>query len=244
MEEYRIEGRNTVKEALKSGRDIDKIYIQKDGDGRLRELKRLAKEHKTVIIETERRKLDEISGGGAHQGIIAFCSAVSYCTVEDILTFAAEKNEPPLIIIADGLTDPHNLGAVIRSAFAAGAHGLIIPKRRSCGINETVEKAAAGAAQHLRIAKVVNIAGAVETLKKNGVWITGTDLSAEKAHFEMDFTGSTGIIIGSEGEGISRIVREKCDFLTKIPMAGEIQSLNASVAAGIVLFEAVRQRIQ
>lgn len=243
MEVYQIEGRNPVKEALTSGRSIDKLFVLKDGDARLGSLVRLAKEKKLVVSEVDRRKLDEMSKSGAHQGIIAVCAAVEYVSVDDILDFAREKGEKPLIVILDGITDPHNMGAIIRSAAACGAHGVIIPKHRSAGINETVEKASAGTVSLIKIAKAVNLSSTVEYLKQQGVWIFGTALERySKTPSESDLKDSAALIIGSEGEGMSRILKEKCDFLIKIPMSPNVQSLNASVAAGIVLFEASRQR--
>lgn len=242
MKEYQIEGRNPVTEAIKSGRDIDKIFVLKDGDGRLRQISRLARELKIVIVETDRKQLDIISKTGAHQGIIAQCSATTYVSIDDIIDYAKEKGECAFILIADGITDPHNLGAIIRTACAAGVHGLIIPKRRSVGVNETVEKVAAGAVEHLKIARVANITSAIGELKEKGVWIAGLDVEGDKSIYEQDLSGAIGVIVGSEGEGISRLVRENCDFLVQIPMLGAIQSLNASVATGVTLYEIVRQR--
>ena len=242
MKEYQVEGRNPVTEAIKSGREIDKLFVLKDGDGRLGQLVRLAKKEKIVVMETDRRKLDALSKTGAHQGVIALCSATEYASVQDLLDVAAARGEPPLLVLADGVTDPHNLGAIIRTACAAGAHGLIIPKRRSVGVSETVEKVAAGAVEHLKIARVVNLNAAIKELKSQGVWIAGTDLTGEKELYQQDLTGPLGVVIGSEGEGMSRLVREQCDFLVKIPMRGSIQSLNASVASGVILYEILRQR--
>lgn len=240
--EFQIEGRNTVKEAIKTGREIDRIYVLEDGDRRLSEIVGLAKKNKIVVINSNRKKLDMLSKTDNHQGVIAMCAATEYVSVEDILASAAEKGEDPFIVIADGVTDPHNLGAVIRTACASGAHGLIIPKRRSCGINETVEKVASGAVQNLNIAKVSNLNDTVKMLKENGVWVAGTDVSGEKDIYHQDLTGPIALIVGSEGEGMSELLKKNCDFLVKIPMLGKIQSLNASVATGIVLYEIVRQR--
>lgn len=237
---YKIEGRNAVSEAVKSGRSIEKIYVATGGDGRLKALVRLAKDAGIVTAMCDKRKLDEMSATKAHQGIIAVCSAITYCDISDIL--ASAQGHPPLVVIADGITDPHNIGAIIRTACAAGADGLILPKRRSAGVGEIAEKVASGAAQHLKIAKVTNLSAAIKELKSNGLWICGTDVSGEKTIYEQDLTGALGIVIGSEGEGMSRLVRENCDFLVKIPMPGPVQSLNASVAAGVILYEAVRQR--
>ena len=243
METYQIEGRNPVKEALSGGRSIDKLFVLKGGDARLGSIIRLAKEKKLVVSEVDRRKLDEMSRSGAHQGIIAVCAAVNYVSVDDILENARQKGEKPLIVILDSITDPHNLGAIIRSAAACGAHGVIIPKHRSAGINETVEKASAGTVSLIKIAKAVNLSSTVEYLKQQGVWIFGTALEENsRAHFNCDLKDSAALIIGSEGSGMSRVLKEKCDFLVKIPMSPQVQSLNASVAAGIVLFEAAKQR--
>ena len=241
---YQIEGRNSVSEAIKSERDIDKIYVLKDGDGRLRQIVRQAKDQKIVIIETDRVKLDQLSKTGTHQGIIAQCSATKYVSTADILDYAEERGEKPFVLIADKITDPHNMGAIIRTALAAGAHGIIIPKRRSVGINETVAKVAAGALEHMKISKVANLVNEIEYLKKQGIWIMGMDLEGAQNIYKSDLTGAIGVVIGSEGEGMSSLVRKSCDFLVKIPMIGEIQSLNASVAAGVTLFENLRQRIQ
>lgn len=240
--EFQIEGRNTVKEALRAGRTIDRIYVLEDGDRRLFEIVGLAKKDKLVVINCNRKKLDTMSKTGNHQGVIAMCAATEYVSVEDILSEAKDKGEDAFIVIADGVTDPHNLGAVIRTACAAGAHGLIIPKRRSCGITETVEKVASGAVENLKIAKVSNLNDTVKLLKSNGVWVAGTDVSGENDIYNQDLTGPIALIVGSEGEGMSELLKKNCDFLVKIPMLGKIQSLNASVATGIVLYEIVRQR--
>lgn len=240
--EFQIEGRNTVKEAIKSGRDIDRLYVLEEGDRRLSEIVGLAKKNKLVVVNCNRKKLDMLSKTNNHQGVIAMCAATEYVSVEDILSDAKEKREDPFIVIADGVTDPHNLGAVIRTACAAGAHGLIIPKRRSCGITETVEKVASGAVENLKIAKVSNLNDTVKLLKENGVWVAGTDVSGDKDIYARDMTGPIALIVGSEGEGMSELLKKNCDFLVKIPMLGKIQSLNASVATGIVLYEIVRQR--
>lgn len=240
--EFQIEGRNTVKEAIRSGRTIDRIYVLEDGDRRLSEIVSLAKKDKLVVINCNRKKLDMLSKTGNHQGVIAMCAATEYVPVEDILGEAAASGQDPFIVIADGVTDPHNLGAVIRTACAAGAHGLIIPKRRSCGITETVEKVASGATEKLKISKVSNLNDTVKFLKSQGVWVVGTDVSGEKDIYQQDLTGPIALIVGSEGEGMSELLKKNCDFLVKIPMSGKIQSLNASVATGIVLYEIVRQR--
>ena len=240
--EFQIEGRNTVKEAIRSGRAIDRIYLLEEGDRRLSEIAGLAKKNKLVVVNCSRKKLDLISKTNNHQGVIAMCAATEYVPVEDILLEAKEKGEDPFIVIADGVTDPHNLGAVIRTACASGAHGLIIPKRRSCGITETVEKVASGAVENLKISKVSNLNDTVKYLKEQGVWVVGTDVSGEKSLFQQDLTGPIALIVGSEGDGMSELLKKNCDFLINIPMLGKIQSLNASVATGIVLYEIVRQR--
>lgn len=240
--EFQIEGRNTVKEAIKKGRAIDRIYILEDGDRRLSEIVALAKRNRLVVINCNRKKLDTISKTDNHQGVIAMCAATEYVAPQDILDEARELGHDPFIVIADGITDPHNLGAVIRTACAAGAHGLIISKRRSCGVNETAEKVASGAVENLKIAKVSNLNDTVKYLKENGVWVVGTDVSGDKTLYEQDLTGPIALIVGSEGEGMSSLLKQNCDFLINIPMSGKIQSLNASVATGIVLYEIVRQR--
>ena len=240
--EYQIEGRNAVAEAVKSGRDIDKIFALAGGDGRLKSIIKSAKANKIVVVETERGKLDAMSKTGAHQGIIAQCAATEYVSVDDILDYAAERGEPPFVVIADSVTDPHNLGAIIRTACAAGVHGVIIPKRRSSGVTETVAKVSSGAVEHMRIARVTNLRDTIDLLKEKGLWIVGTDVGGDRTIYDRDLTGSIGVVIGSEGEGMTRIVRESCDFLVKIPMSGHVQSLNASVAAGVIIYEIVRQR--
>lgn len=235
-----IPGRNPVIEALKSGRSINTIFINGDG-GSLGLICKMAKEKGIVIKQVSDSKLSALSAGASHQGVVASCACAEYSTVEDILAVSAEKGSKPFIIICDEIEDPHNLGAIIRTAEAAGADGIIIPKRRSAALTETVYKTSAGAASWLPVARVANIPAAIDTLKENGVWIYGTDASGED-YTSADLKGSIGLVIGSEGFGISRLVREKCDFLLKLPMCGKITSLNASVAAGIFMYEAVRQR--
>ncbi len=241
--EDKIYGRNPVIEALESGHEIDKVFLQ-DGitHSQISKITALSKEKRIPYQFVAKRKLDELSNGGNHQGVVALAAAHKYSSVEDILALAREKGEAPFILIAEGLSDPHNLGSIIRTANAAGMHGIIIPKNRSVGLNGTVAKVSAGAIEHMLVAKVSNIAQTIEKLKKEGVWVAGTDLSASEYHYNSDLKGALAIVIGSEGEGISRLVREKCDFLVKIPMIGEIESLNASVAAGVLIYEAVRQR--
>ena len=241
--EDKIYGRNPVIEALSGDREIDKIFFQ-DGltHSLISKITAMAKEKRIPYKFVNRKKLDELADGGNHQGVVAFVAMQSYATVEDILDRAKEKGEPPFILIADGLSDPHNLGSIIRTANAAGMHGIIIPKNRSVSLNAVVAKVSAGAIEHIPVAKVANIAQTIEKLKKEGVWVAGTDLSASGYHYDADLKGPLAIVIGSEGEGIGRLVKEKCDFLVKIPMIGEIESLNASVAAGVLIYEAIRQR--
>ena len=239
----RIEGRNAVIEALRAGRAIDKIYIAKgEVDQTLGHIASKARAQGVVVVETDRRKLDAMSQTHAHQGVVALCAVKEYCTVEDLLQRAAEKGEAPFLVMCDEISDPHNLGAIIRTAECVGAHGVIIPKRRSAGLTAVVDKASAGAAEHLPIARVANLSAAIETLKKAGVWVYGAAAEGESPLWKTDLTGSVCIVIGSEGDGISRLVREHCDVLVSIPMKGEISSLNASAAAAVLMYEALRQR--
>ncbi len=239
----KIYGRNPVIEALDANRQIDRICLQ-DGlrHSQISKITAMAKEKRIPLRFVGRKKLDELAEGGNHQGVVAFAAAHAYSEVDDILELAKKKGEPPFILIADELSDPHNLGSIIRTANAAGMHGVIIPKNRSVSLNSTVAKVSAGAVEYIPVARVANIAQTIEILKQKGVWVAGTDLSAADYHYDADLKGPLAIVIGSEGKGISRLVREKCDFLVKIPMIGEIESLNASVAAGILIYEAVRQR--
>lgn len=240
--EDKIMGRNPVLEAIRSGRSIDKILIKKGKyEGSIVPIIKKAKEVGIVLQEVDKAKLDVAAEGGSHQGVIAYVSAYEYSTVRDILNAAREKDEPPFVIICDRITDPHNLGAIIRTANCVGAHGTIIPKRNSAGLNSTVAKASAGAVEYTRVAKVTNIASAIDDLKEEGLWITAADMGGEEM-YNIDLKGAIGLVIGSEGEGVSRLVREKCDFIATIPMSGDINSLNASVAAGILMYEALRQR--
>ena len=239
----RIEGRNPVLEALKSGREIDKILVQSgEKNGSLKKIISVAREKKIVVTETERRRLDAMSVTHSHQGVIAFAAAREYSTVEDILKSAADKGEQPFIVIADDLTDPHNLGSVIRTANAAGAHGVIIPKRNSVGLSPVVEKTSAGALEFTPVARVSNLASTIEFLKKNNIWVVGADMDGSETIYTHDFSGAVAIVVGSEGKGVSRLVREKCDFIVSIPMNGQINSLNASVAAALMMYEVVRTR--
>lgn len=243
--EDKIYGTNPVLEALSSGREIDKILIL-DGarHSRISRITAMAKEKGIAYRFVSKQSLDRLCEGENHQGVVAYAAAHAYADVEDILNIAREKGEPPFVIIAENLSDPHNLGSIIRTANAAGAHGVIIPKNRSVGLNSTVSKVSAGAVEYTPVARVSNIASTVEKLKKEGLWIVGTAVEGNMTHYDCDLTGALGIVIGSEGEGMSRIVREKCDFLVKIPMIGEIESLNAAVAAGVLVYEALRQRLK
>ncbi len=238
----KIEGRNPVIEAIKAGRQIDKILIAKGTSGSIVKIKSIAHENKVPIMEVERQKLNEISQTNAHQGVIAFVAMHSYASVDDILQKAKLKNEPPFIVILDEITDPHNIGSIIRTANAARVHGVIIPKRNSAGLNATVSKTSAGAIEYTPVARVANIVQTIELLKSKNIWIYGTHQNADISYVEADLSGAVGLVIGSEGQGISALVSRKCDFLVKIPMRGEISSLNASVAAGILMFETVRKR--
>ena len=241
--EGQIEGRNALTEALRSGRTIDKVFIAAgETDRALQRLAADAKEAGAVVVPVDRRKLDMMSQSHAHQGVIALVAAREYFSVEDILEEAASRGEAPLIVICDELTDPHNLGAILRTAECAGAHGVIIPKRRSVGLTAVVAKASAGAVEYMKVARVTNITATIEQLKKEGVWIFGTAAEGSIPMYKADLTGPTAIVIGSEGDGMSRLVRQSCDVTVHIPMKGKITSLNASNAASILLYEAVRQR--
>ena len=238
-----IEGRNAVIEALRSGETIDKIYLQKgETDKTLGHIASKARAAGVVVVEADRRKLDAMSPTGAHQGVIAFAAAHAYSTVDEMLAEAESKGEAPLLVICDELSDPHNLGAILRSAECAGAHGVIIPKRRSVGLTAVVGKSSAGAVEYMKVAWVANLPAVIEDLKKRGVWIFGTAASGDRLLYDADLRGPAALVIGSEGFGMSRLVEERCDFLVRIPMMGHINSLNASAAASILLYEAVRQR--
>ena len=238
-----VEGRNPVMELLEAGKDINKILIQAgEKNGSINKIVAKAKEKRVVMVEVQKSKLDEMSETKNHQGVIAIVPPFEYCDVYDILEYAKAKNEKPFIVILDGIEDPHNLGSIIRTAETAGAHGIIIPKRRAAAVNATVAKTSAGAVEHVKIARVSNINETIKYLKENGVWIYGTDGEAKNMYYNKDFRDSTAIIIGSEGFGMSDLVRKNCDGLVKIPMKGKINSLNASVAAGIVIYEVVKQR--
>ena len=242
--EGQLEGRNALTEALRSGRTIDKVFIAAgDTDRALQHLAAQAKEAGAVVVPVDRRKLDAMSTTRAHQGVIALAAAREYCTIDDILQEAADRGEAPLIIICDELSDPHNLGAILRSGECAGAHGVIIPKRRSVGLTATVAKSSAGAVEYMKVARVTNINNAISELKEKGVWIFGTAAEGSIPMYQADLTAPAAIVIGSEGEGMSRLVQKNCDVTVHIPMKGRITSLNASAAASILLYEAVRQRI-
>lgn len=235
-----IIGRNPVLEALKSGKPIDSIYIGGEG-GSISVIQKMARDKGIVIKQVSQQKLDQMSGGASHQGVIATGACAEYVEIKDILNVAKERGEQPFVIICDEIEDPHNLGAIIRTAECAGAHGVIIPKRRSASLNDTVFKTSAGAASWVPVARVPNIAAAIDELKDAGLWIYGTDASGED-YTKTDLKGSIGLVIGSEGFGIGNLVAKKCDFMLKLPLKGKITSLNASVAAGVFMYEVVRQR--
>lgn len=238
-----IEGRNAVIEALRAGRNIDKIFISKgEVDKTLGHIASKAREKGIVVVEADRRKLDFMSHTKAHQGVIALAAVREYCTIDDIFALAREREEEPFIIICDEISDPHNLGAIIRSAECAGAHGVIIPKRRSAGMTAIVDKSSAGALEHMAVARVANIPAAIKELKDRGVWIYGTAADGSCPLWETDLRGSIALVIGSEGDGMGRLVRESCDFILSLPMRGKLNSLNASNAAAITMYEILRQR--
>ncbi len=242
--EGQLEGRNAVTEALRSGRTVDKVFVASgETDRALQRLAAQAKEAGAVVVPVDRRKLDQMSATHAHQGIIALAAAHDYVSVDDILEEAAARGENALIVICDELTDPHNLGAILRSAECAGAHGVIIPKRRSVGLTATVAKASAGAVEYMKVARVTNINNAIAALKEKGVWIFGTAAEGSIPMYRADLTGPAAIVIGNEGAGMSQLVQKNCDVIVHIPMKGRISSLNASAAASVLLYEAVRQRL-
>lgn len=242
-EELTIEGRNAVIEAFRSGKTIDRVFIL-DGcqDGPIQTIKREAKKKDCIVQFVKKERLDQLSETGHHQGVIAYAAAYDYAQVEDILALAREKNEPPFIFLLDNIEDPHNLGAIIRTANLAGAHGVIVPKRRAAGLTATVARTSAGALNYTPVAKVTNMAATIEELKKQGLWFVCADMGGE-VMYNLNLKGAIGLVIGNEGEGVSRLVREKCDYIASIPMKGEIDSLNASVAAGVLAYEIVRQRM-
>ncbi len=241
-QEQTIEGRNAVIEAYRSGKPIEKLYIQ-DGcqDGPVMTIKREARKHETPIKYVERERLDQMSETGRHQGVIAVAGAYEYAELEDILKAAREKGEPPFLFLLDNIEDPHNLGAIIRTANLAGAHGVIIPKNRAVGLTATVARTSAGALNYTPVARVTNLSQTIEELKKEGIWFVCADMNGTRM-YDLDLKGPIGLVIGSEGEGVGRLVRERCDMTAAIPMKGEIDSLNASVAAGVLAYEIVRQR--
>jgi len=242
-EELTIEGRNAVMEAFRSGKTIDKLFVL-DGcqDGPIKSIVREAKKHDTIVNFVAKERLDQLSDTGHHQGVIAFAAAYEYAEVEDILKIAEEKGEPPFVFLLDGIEDPHNLGAIIRTANLAGAHGVIIPKRRAVGLTATVARTSAGALNYTPVAKVTNMAATIEELKEKGMWFVCADMGGE-VMYRLNLKGSIGLVIGNEGDGVSRLVKEKCDMIASIPMKGDIDSLNASVAAGVLAYEIVRQRL-
>ncbi|MBQ2754552.1 MAG: 23S rRNA (guanosine(2251)-2'-O)-methyltransferase RlmB [Clostridia bacterium] len=236
-----LEGRNPITEALKADREIDKI-LYSGVDGSVKKILGMAKDKGIPTVKADRKRLDELSETGNHQGVIAYVSAHRYYSVEEILEYARSKGEQPFIVVLDEIEDPHNLGSIMRSAEGAGVHGIIIPKRHSVGLNSTVAKTSAGAIEYMRVAKVSNIASTIEKLKKDGIWFYATHQDATMGYDEADYSGGVGIVIGSEGKGVSRIVAEKCDFLISIPMKGKINSLNASVAAGIIIYNVINKK--
>lgn len=242
-QELQIEGRNAVIEAFRAGRPIDRLYVL-DGcqDGPVSTIKREAQKHGTLMKYVDRERLDQLSGTGKHQGVIAVVAAYQYAEVEDILEAARKKGEPPFIFLLDNIEDPHNLGAIIRTANLAGAHGVIIPKNRAVGLTATVAKTSAGALNYTPVARVTNLANTIEDLKKEGLWFVCADMGGT-VMYDLDLKGAIGLVIGNEGEGVGRLVREKCDMIASIPMKGDIDSLNASVAAGVLAYEIVRQRM-
>ena len=246
-EEYsdQVEGRNAVLELLESQKDINKLFIEAgEKHGSINKIIAKAKERKVIIIEKDKKQMKEMARTENYQGVIAIVPPFEYCEVEDIIEEAKSKNEDPFILILDGIEDPHNLGAIIRTAETAGVHGIIIPKRRAASVNSTVNKVSAGATEYMKIARVNNITETIKTLKKNDIWVCGTDMNAKSYYYQENYKMPIAIVIGSEGFGISRLVKENCDFMVKIPMKGKITSLNASVSAGIIIYEVVKQRLK
>ena len=242
LDECTVYGRNAVKELLAGGRDIEKMYIQSgDREGSVNLLIGIASERKIPIIEVDKVKLDSLTLGAHHQGVVAIAAERNYSTVDEILEYAADRGEPPFIILLDGVEDPHNLGAIIRSAECSGAHGVIIPKRRAVGLTSTAAKASAGAIEHMRVAKVTNLAMTIDELKERGLWFYAADMDGSD-YYETDMTGACAIVLGSEGFGISRLVKEKCDFTVSIPLYGMVNSLNVSCAGAVIMTEVARQR--
>lgn len=240
-----VEGRNSVLELLESGKDINKIFITRgEKHGSINKIISISKERKVMIVEKDKRQMEQMAQTDNYQGVIAIVPPFEYCEIEDILDEANEKEEDPFVLILDGIEDPHNLGSIIRTAETAGVHGIIIPKRRAASVNSTVNKVSCGAVEHMKIARVTNISDSIEKLKESGLWICGTDINTEKYYYNQDLTGPIGIVIGNEGNGMSDKVKKKCDFLVKIPMKGKVTSLNASVSTGIIIYEAVEQKIK
>ena len=243
-EEMTIEGRNAVMEAFRSGKTIDRVYVLKGcQDGPINSILREARKHDTLVNFVAKERLDQMSETGKHQGVIASAAAYAYAEVEDMLKLAEEKSEPPFLFLLDDIEDPHNLGAIIRTANLAGAHGVIIPKRRAVGLTATVARTSAGALNYTPVAKVTNLSATIEELKEKGMWFVCADMGGTTM-YDLNLTGPIGLVIGNEGDGVSRLVKEKCDFVASIPMKGEIDSLNASVAAGVLAYEIVRQRLK
>jgi len=239
-----VEGRNSVLELLESGKDINKIFVTKgERHGSINKIIAMAKEKRVIIVEKDKRKMEEMAQTENYQGVIAIVPPFEYCEIEDIIDEANKKGEDPFVLILDGIEDPHNLGSIIRTAETAGAHGIIIPKRRAASVNSTVNKVSAGAVEHMKIARVNNISDTMDKLKNAGLWICGTDINTDKYYYNQDLTGPLAIVIGNEGSGMSEKVRKNCDFLVKIPMKGKVTSLNASVSTGIVLYEVVKQKL-
>lgn len=239
-----VEGRNSVLELLESGKDINKIFITRgEKHGSINKIIAKAREKKVIIVEKDKRQMDEMAQTQNYQGVIAIVPPFEYCEIEDILEEAKSKNEEPFVLILDGIEDPHNLGSIIRTAETAGVHGIIIPKRRAVGVNSTVNKVSAGAVEHMKITRVTNISETIQKLKDAGLWICGTDINTDKYYYDQDLKGALGIVIGNEGSGISSKVKNNCDFLVKIPMKGKVTSLNASVSTGIIIYEALKQRM-
>ncbi|MEE1379716.1 MAG: 23S rRNA (guanosine(2251)-2'-O)-methyltransferase RlmB [Clostridia bacterium] len=240
-----IEGRNSVLELLESGKDVNKIFVTRgEKHGSINKILGIAKERKIIVVEKDKKQMDEMAQEENYQGVIAIVPPFEYVEISDILEVAKERNEDPFVIGLDGIEDPHNLGSIIRTAETAGVHGVIIPKRRAVSVNSTVNKASAGAVEHMKIARVTNISDAIEELKQAGLWVCGTAVDTNKYYYNQDLTGPLAIVIGNEGKGIGEKVKKNCDFLVKIPMKGKVQSLNASVSTGIVVYEAVKQRIR
>lgn len=238
-----IEGRNAVLELLESGKDINKIYVTKgEKKGSINKIIAIAKEKKVIVVEKDKKQMDQMAQSQNYQGVIAVVPPFEYVEIEDILEVAKQRKEDPFILVLDRIEDTHNLGAIIRTAETAGVHGIIIPKRRAASVNSTVSKVASGALEYMKIARVNNISDAIKTLKENGIWICGTDINTDKYYFDQDLKGPIAIVIGNEENGMSDLVKKNCDFSVKIPMQGNIESLNASVSAGIILYEALKQR--